>query len=87
MKKICINVPETKKEAIDLLVKTTVSNDDIDSWLAHSKKDYTLKRLKLFQEFIAESETAVNFISPAEFDEVALQVEKQVLELILGFEE
>ena len=87
MKKICINIPETKKEAIDLRVKTTVSNDDIDSWLAHSKKDHTLKRLKLFQELIVESGTAVNFISAAEYDEVAHQVEKQVLELILGFEE
>lgn len=87
MKKICIDIPETRKEAIDLLVKASVSDDDIDNWLIRSKKEHTLSKLKMFQGLVNDYGSHVHFVSPAEFDEIAHDVEKQVIELIVGFEE
>lgn len=87
MKKICIDIPETKEEAIALMVKAAVSSEDIDTWLVKSKKAIIISKLERLQTIVSESDRQINFISRSEFNDIAKQVEKQVIDLIVGFEQ
>ena len=87
MKKIVIEIPETQKEAISHLVKNAVSCDDIDLWMVRSKKDYIKNKLAFYQTLASDAGMTLTYVHDASVEEICLQVEKQVLDLILGFEE
>ena len=93
MKKISISLTVTKKEAVDYFVKSTVSCDDVNVWLEHSKKDYTMRKLQLLKELVhnsgidSKNSDFPKFLNPVYFDNIAHEVEKQVIELIIGSED
>ena len=86
MKKIFINLPETKKEAIEMFVKSSVSSEDIDRWLIYSKKENILNKLEILNELAIENNLHLANLKKTDYLEIASQVEHQVAELIVGFE-
>ena len=87
MRKITLDIPESKQEAIDYFVKQSVVSDDIDDWLKASKKDKTLNRLRIYNALLMMTQQTAGFnLKASDFDEIAVEVEKQVLDLILGSE-
>ena len=86
MKKIYINIPETKKETIEMFVRLSVSSDDIENWLIYSKKEHILNKLDILHELANENNVDLANFKKNDFLEIANQIEHQVADLIVGFE-